>query len=538
MRKGSKENQPVQEHTASNFTPLKLEQYGDGDGDGDGLGFTGPFVVEDPDQVIGRKSNSRHQQKAFGRQPPTISTSTFLQPSKTARSKSMLSSLRAETMSSIESGSDSDKTPTRPTFDIARQSQSYSSMHTYSSTGERPAQKEKEDYNPVLSALAFQSRLLSPDPKPRIQSQSQIQDQSQHHLPSQSQSRHTSPTTTTPPRATRSVSTSGSHTIDGYGPPQPPTVSPVSAERKAAIAAAERRSLQGQGNGSPGRRNPPSPDRHDGSPVRPSPGRDTVGGVSRGRISLGGSPMRTSGGSLTTRSPADNHRPDGGSPYITSGRGPWASRSATTTPAKDATQQKEKAFAHLSSSREIVADASRDDPETPSQAKMRYSPKRGQWVAAGKQDDEQDGDRAPPTANLSTDKQPTKVEMKTTTSTAVLGRSPSAPKVEHSARNPFDFTFLQPVPTAITATSGPVQTKQQAGLGLGRPGLGKPKRNSSGTAANGPSAAKDSPRDKRRMTSSENESLAGVFPMLFVSKRDRAADNLPTQVSSLGISTL
>jgi hypothetical protein len=82
-----------------------------------------------------------------------------------------------------------------------------------------------------------------------------------------------------------------------------------------------------------------------------------------------------------------------------------------------------------------------------------------------------------------------------------------------------------------------VQTKQQAGLGLGRPGLGKPKRNSSGTAANGPTAAQDSPRDKRRMTSSENESLAGVFPTLFISKRDRPANDVPTQVSSPGILT-
>jgi hypothetical protein len=527
MRKGSKENQPIPDNTTTAHPDYSQRD----------TGSARPLVVEDLDQVIGRKSNSRPQQKAFVRQPPTISTSTLLQPSQTAHSKSMSLSLRAETMSPIESGSDndSDKTPTRPTFDLARQSQSYSSSYTYSSTGERPAQKEKEDYNPVLSALAFQSRLLSPDPKPRIQSQTQ----SQNQLASQSQSQfsHTT-TTTTPPRQTRSVSTSGSHTIDGYGPPQPPTVSPVSAERKAAIAAAERRrSLQGQGNGSPGRRNPGSPGRHDGSPGRPSPGRDTVGGASRGRVSLGGSPIRTPGGLSTTRSSGHSQRPNEGSPYTTSGGGPWASRSATTTPAKDATQQKEKAFANLSPRREIGASPSRDNPETSSQAKMRYSPKRGQWVAAGKQDDEQDGNKALSTDNLFTDKQPTKIE-KTTTSTAVLGRSPSAPKVGHSVRSPFDFTFLQPVPTAMTATSGSVQTKQQAGLGLGRPGLGKPKRSSSGTVANGPTAAKNSPRDKRRMTSSESESLAGVFPTLFVSKWDRASYKLRTQVSPLGILTL
>lgn len=515
--------------SSSDSTHLKLEQYGHGDGHG--AGFARPLVVEDSDQVIGRK-RSNSKQKPFVRQPPTISTSTLPQPLKTAHSKSTSSSLRAETMAPIESGSDSDKTPTRPTFDLARQSQSYSSIHTYSFTGERPAQKEEEDYNPVLSALAFQSRLLSPDPRPRIPSQSQTQ--------SQSQPRHTTTTTTTtPPRQTRSVSTSGSHTIDGYGPPQPPTVSPVSAERKAAIAAAERRrSLQGQGNGSPGRRIPGSPGRHDGSPVRPSPGRDTVGGGSRGRVGLGGSPMRTPGGSLTTRSPGDLHRPDQESPNMSSGGGSWASRSATTTPAKNARQQTEKAFAHLSPQRETGVVSGRSDPETPSQAKMRYSPKRGQWVAAGKEDDERDGNKALSTDNLFNDKQPTKVEMKTTTSTAVLDLSPSAPKVGHPVRSPFDFTFLQPVPTTVSAASGPLQTKQQAGLGLGRPGLGKPKRNSSGTAANGPTAAKDSPRDTRRMTSSENESLAGVFPTLFISTRDRPADNPLTQVSSLGILTL
>jgi hypothetical protein len=522
MRKESKENQPVQENT----TTIHLA-YSQRD-----TGSAGPLVVEDPDQVIGRKSHSRHQQKAFVRRPPIIPTSTALQPLKTAPSIS----LRAETMSPIGSGSDSDKTPTRPTFDLARQSQSYSSMHSSSSLAERPAQKEKEDYNPVLSALAFQSRLLSPDPKPRIQSQTQ----SQNQLASQSQpqSRQVA-ATITPPRATRSVSTSGSHTIDGYGPPQPPTVSPVSAERKAAIAAAEkRRSLQGQGNGSPSRRAPGSPGHHEGSPGRPSPSRDAVGGASRGRVSLGGSPMRTPGGSLTTRSPGNLHRPDQESPNMSSGGGSWASRSATTIPAKDATQQREKAFAHLSPQRGPIIHSSRDDPETSSQAKMRYSPKRGQWVAAGKHDDEQDGNKALSTDNSFTDKQLTKVEMKTTTSTAVLGRSPSAPKVGHSVRGPFDFTFLQPVPTTVSVTSSPMQTKQQAGLGLGRPGLGKPKRNASGTAANGPTAAKDSPRDTRRMTSSENESLAGVFPTLFISTRDRPADNPLTQVSSLGILTL
>lgn len=526
MRKESKENQPVQE----NSTTVHLA-YSQRD-----TGSARPLVVEDPDQVIGRKlSNSK--QKPFVRQPPTISTSTFLQPSKTAHSKSTALSLRAETMSPIESGSDndSDKTPTRPTFDLARQSQSYSSMHTHSFPGERPVQKEKEDYNPVLSALAFQSRLLSLNPKPRIQSQSQIQDQFRSQ--SQSQFSHTT-TTTTPPRQTRSVSTSGSHTIDGYGPPQPPAVSPVSAERKAAIAAAEkRRSLQGQGNGSPGRRVAGSPGRHEGSPGRPSPGRDMVGGASRGRVSLGGSPMRTPGDSSTSRSPAHLNRSHQGSPYTTSGGGPWVSRSATTTPAKDATQQKEKAFAHLSPRREIGAYPSRDDPETSSQAKMRYSPKRGQWVAAGKEDDEQDDNKAPSTNNPSIDKRPTKFEMKTTTSTASFGRSPSAPKVGHSVRSPLDFTFLQPVPTTIPITSSPVQTKQQAGLGLGRPGLAMPKRSSSGTATKGPSAAKDSPRDKRRITSCENESLAGVFPTLFISKRDRPANDLPTRVSSLGVLT-
>ncbi|KAG7527270.1 hypothetical protein FFLO_07100 [Filobasidium floriforme] len=520
MRKESKENQPI-----PNDTTAAHQAYSQRD-----TGSAGPLVVEDPDQVIGRKSNSRHQQKAFVRQPPIISTSTFPQPLKTAHSKSTSLSLRAETMSPIESGSDtdSDRTPTRPTFDLARQSQSYSSLHTYSSTGERPAQKEKEDYNPVLSALAFQSRLLSPDPKPRIQSQTQTQTQSQPQF--QSQPRHTTtPTTTTPPRPNRSASTSGSHTIDGYGPPQPPTVSPVSAERKAAIAAAERRrSLQGQGNGSPGRRAPGSPGRYDGSPGRPSPSRDTLAGASRGRVSLGVSATRTPEDSLMTRSPGNLHRSDEGSPFVTSGGGSWASRT-TTALARDAMQQKGKAFAHLSPRREIVADTSRDDPEMSSQAKMRYSPKRGQWVAAGKQDDEQDGNKALSTDNLSADKQPIKVEMETTTSTAFLGHSPSASKVEHSARNPFDFTFLQPVPTTIPVTSSPMQTKQQAGLGLGRPGLGKPKRNSSGTAANDPSAAQDSPRDKRRMTSSENESLAGVFPTLFISKRGGPANNQGSQ---------
>jgi hypothetical protein len=520
MRKGSKENQPIPDNTTTAHPAYSQRD----------TGSARPLVVEDPDQVIGRKlSNSK--QKPFVRQPPTIPTSTFLQPLKTAHSKSTSLSLRAETMSPIESGpdDDSDRTPTRPTFDLARQSRSYSSLHTHSSTGERPAQKAKEDYNPVLSALAFQSRLLSPDPKPRIQSQTQ----SQNQLASQSQSQfsHTT-TTTTPPRQTRSVSTSGSHTIDGYGPPQPPTVSPVSAERKAAIAAAEkRRSLQGQGNGSPGRRVPESPGRHEGSPGRPSPGRDMVGGASRGRVSLGGSPMRTPGGLSTSKSPAHLNRSNEGSPFAASGGGSWASRT-TTGLARDTTQQKEKAFAHLSPQREMNTGTSRDDAGTASQAKMRYSPNRGQWVAAGKQDDERDGNKALSTDNLSTDKQPTKIEIKTSPSTAVLGLSPSVPKIEHSVRSPFDFTFLQPVPITTPVTSSPVQTKQQAGLGLGRPGLGMPKRSSSGTAANDPSAAKDSPRDKRRMTSSENESLAGVFPTLFISQRDRPADDLPNQVSS------
>jgi hypothetical protein len=525
MRKESKENQPIPDNDSTTALPAYSQR---------DTGSTRPVVVEDLDQVIGRKSNSRHQQKAFVRQPPIIPTSTLPQPLKTQHSKSTSLSLRAETMSPIESGpdDDSDKTPTRPTFDLARQSRSYSSSHTYSFTGERPAQKEKEDYNPVLSALAFQSRLLSPDPKPRIPSQTQ----SQNQLASQSQSQpHHIPTTTTPPRQTRSVSTSGSHTIDGYGPPQPPTVSPVSAERKAAIAAAERRrSLQGQGNGSPGRRVPGSPGRHDGSPGKPSPSRDMVEVASRGRISPGGSPMRTPGASSTSRSPGDLQRPDQESSYTVLAGGSWASRSAAITPAKDATQQKEKAFAHLSPRREIVADTSRDDPQTPSQAKMRYSPKRGQWVAAGKHDDEQDGNKALSTDNLSTDKQPIQIEMKTTTSTTVLGRSPSAPKVGHSVRSPFDFTFLQPVPTA-PVTSDPVQMKQQAGLGLGRPGLGMPKRSSSEAATNGPSIAKDSPRDKRRVTSSENESLAGVFPTLFISQRGAPAKNLPAEVSSPGV---
>lgn len=432
VEQGSKENHPVSESNVP-FTSHRLNP-----------SFR-PIAVEDPHQVIGRKRFGMNQA------PRSIpSTNLTLQPSHT------MGSLRAETMTPIESGSEDDELPNK--FDTH-----LTLTHPVSTIQTRPG-------DPVLSALAFQSKLLSPDPKPRH---------------------------TTPPRAT-ARSASASHVIDGYGPPQPPTVSPISAERKAAIAAAEKRKSLGTGspsrqsNGSPSRRPPASS--FNGSPGRPVlPRSGCDGRVFNDHTS----PMTTPARSNVSASPASQ-------PIFMPGS--WASRTVDPRDFNSCLQHKQMSpTPHSPQAHNISAP----------QAKMRYSPGRSEWVAMpppGNVQGHPDQKRATTNPVIKQNIPTSTSQLSSNVSTSQLGRSVSAPKINRP-RSPYDFTFLQSVSTSASVNN---QSKQQTGLGLGRPGsiIRQPR----GPAPDRP-GIEDKPVARRRLNTDENDKYAGAFPTLFTSRR-------------------
>ena len=423
-RPGSKENRPV----SLDSPPLPdflQHMYTDS---------SRPSVVNDPHQFIGRKI-PRSSRTRGDHLSPTMQVSP---PMHTGPS------LRAETMTPIESGSGHDTAP-------ARLSSSKNTPRAVSSDARLDRQACHND--PVICALAFQSKLLSPDPKPR-------------HW--------------TPPRpSARSVS--ASHSIDGYGPPQPPTVSPISAERKAAMAAAEKkRRLE---TGSPGRRSL-------GTSIVGSPQKSTLPRDQRvvQCSSPDAFPMRPPEAKNASGSPR-------GEAVFTPGS--WAFR---TIQAHDFNSH------HQPKHTPHDPSATRDHSTPP--AKMRYSPKRGQWIT-GRQhpnDHEQLDTRHPTTTPLPMS------DSTTSTSAAVnrLWRYVSAPKVDQPARNPYDFTFLQPLPASIAS-----QSKPQAGLGLGHPKFAARRPRMPGTTSINAKAT-----NRSRLASDEIESLAGAFPTLFVSGKN------------------
>ena len=271
---------------------------------------------------------------------------------------------------------------------------------------------------PVLAALAFQAKLLSPEkPKPR------------HSL--------------SPHRSPGSESVAGAHVIDGYGPPQPPTVSPISAERKAAMLAAEKKRREQAGGGVGGR----------------SPGK-SPSGKSWGQDGSPGRGILTRADGIAVRcSPARVRKEV---EHISPGR-PERSKSWAERMEIQAEKQ-QKLIERLPST---------GGSEAVLEAKMRYSPAHGKWIAVAKsaalaEDDARQQDRVrpkiPPLEFVDSHKNPfldppaTLIKHESTSPEIHIDESVQRP------RSPYDFTHLK-------GSLDQMKVGQHAGLGLGRPGL-------------------------------------------------------------------
>jgi hypothetical protein len=273
---------------------------------------------------------------------------------------------------------------------------------------------------PVLAALAFQAKLLSPEkPKPR-----------------QSLSPHRSPGSDSPTAA---------HVIDGYGPPQPPTVSPISAERKAAMLVAEkRRREQGGGGGGGGGRSPGK------SPSGKSWGQE----ASPGRSML----TRADGGEVRALPARARKEIEQVSPSRPEKSKSWPERMAIQA------EKQQKLIERLPST---------GGSAQVQEAKMRYSPAHGQWIAVAKptattQDKGVQQDRVrpkiPPLEFVDSNKNPFLDPPATLSQPGSASPEINIDEIVQRPKSPYDFSHLK-------GSLDQIKAGQHAGLGLGRPGF-------------------------------------------------------------------
>ena len=273
---------------------------------------------------------------------------------------------------------------------------------------------------PVLAALAFQAKLLTPvKAKPR-----------------QSFS---------PGRSPMSESMGCTHVIDGYGPPQPPTVSPVSAERKAAMLVAERRRReQGGGAGGGGGR---------------SPGR-SLSGRSWGQE---GSPGR----SISKRSDGEEVRglPVRARKEVQQDSPGRPERSKTWAERMESQAEKQQ--------RLIDRLPMTGGSEAVQEAKMRYSPAHGKWIAVAKPMASTEGKgvqqdrmrpKIPPLEFVDSHKNPFLDPPSHQTRPGSTSPEINIDELGQRPRSPYDFSHLK-------GSLDQMKVGQHAGLGLGRPGL-------------------------------------------------------------------
>jgi hypothetical protein len=189
-------------------------------------------LVEDPDQAVGRVrtrtisaaqadyarkmgiiSSSGHDETLSGMTRTSKSIDrpwrqSIVPPSHSAGNWSAEEKQNPYEKFGFDGSTDDDLTPTMPAFSTHQYATPVKPKTDYN---QQPMLDGTTDQTPILKALAFQAKLLSPS----------RQQGSLKNVPSPK----------SPP----------GYVIDGYGPPQPPTVSPISAERKAAMLAAGRR---------------------------------------------------------------------------------------------------------------------------------------------------------------------------------------------------------------------------------------------------------------------------------------------------------